>query len=312
MDFNGFQLTSTKQFPTKEHIEKVLEVAEKMEPYGKGEKYTDVLKDKVIATLFYEPSTRTKLSFQTAAQRLGAKVISETGMQFSSFYKGETMEDTMKMMEQYADLIVMRHPEKGSADLACSAHTRPFLNAGDGAGQHPTQALLDMYTIKKEKGTIDGLKIALVGDLKFGRTVHSLAYLLKFYDIELILVAPDELRMPTKVTEELTKHNVKFSEVHCLETAMSEADVVYMTRVQEERFAKKEDFLRLKDSFILTAELLEKAKSDVTIMHPLPRLNEIATCVDKHPGAAYFRQAGNGVYVRMALMAMLLGREDQL
>lgn len=312
MNFLGLQLTSTKQFPNKESIEQILAVAEKMEPYGRGEKYTEVLKDKIIATLFYEPSTRTKLSFQTAALRLGAKLISETGMQFSSLYKGETMEDTMRMIEQYADLIIMRHPEKGSADLACTAHKRPFLNAGDGPGQHPTQALLDMYTIKKERGQIDGLKIALVGDLKFGRTVHSLCYLLKFYDVELIFVSPDELRMPTKVTEELQKHGVKFTEVHSLETALPVADIIYMTRVQEERFEKKEDFLRLKDSFILTGELLEKAKKDVTIMHPLPRLSEIATCVDKHPGAAYFRQAGNGLFVRMALIAMLLGKENDL
>lgn len=312
MNFLGFQLTSTKQFPDKASIEQVLDMAKTMEPYAHGEKYTDVLKDKVVATLFYEPSTRTKLSFQTAALRLGAKVISETGLQFSSLYKGETMEDTMRMVEQYADLIVMRHPEKGSSDLACTATKRPFLNAGDGPGQHPTQALLDMYTIRKEKGKIDGLKIALVGDLKYGRTVHSLCFLLKFYDVELVFVSPDELRMPTKVTEELQKQGVKFSEVHSLDAALPVADVIYMTRVQEERFENKDDFLRLKDSFILTSELLEHAKKDVTIMHPLPRLNEIATSVDAHPGAAYFRQAGNGLPIRMALIAMLLGREKSL
>lgn len=312
MDFKGFQLTSTKQFPDKESVAQILKVAETMEAYAHGGKYTDILKDKIVATLFYEPSTRTKLSFQTAALRLGARLISETGMQFSSLYKGETIEDTMRMVEQYADLVVMRHPEKGSADTACTALKRPFINAGDGPGQHPTQALLDLYTIQKEKGKIDGLKIALVGDLKFGRTVHSLCYLLKFYDIELVFVSPDELRMPTKVTEELQKFGVKFSEVHSLETALPVVDVIYMTRVQEERFENKEDFLRLKDSFILTRETLEKAKADVTIMHPLPRLSEIATSVDSHPGAAYFRQAGNGLPLRMALIAMMLGVEEKL
>jgi len=312
MEFLGLKLTSTKQFPDKASIEFVLDTANKMEPYASGKKYTEVLKDKVIATLFYEPSTRTKLSFQSAALRLGAKIISETGIQFSSLYKGESIEDTMRMVEHYADLVIMRHPEKGSADIACSALTRPFINAGDGHGQHPTQALLDMYTIRKEKGKIDKLKIALVGDLKFGRTVHSLCYLLKFYDSELIFVSPDELKMPEKVTEELKKNKVKFSEVNSLDAVLPVADVIYMTRVQEERFENRDDYLKLKDSFILTAELLKKAKKDVTIMHPLPRLKEIDVSVDAHPGAAYFRQAGNGIPLRMALIAMLLGREKMI
>jgi len=312
MDFHNLQLTSTKQFSSRKDIEQVLEVAQKMYEYSRGKKFTDILKNKVIATLFYEASTRTRMSFETACMRLGAKVISAIGMENSSLKKGETLEDTIRMVEQYADLIIMRHPEQGSADVACTATKKPFLNAGDGAGQHPTQALLDMYTIQHEQGKIDGLTIALVGDLKFGRTVHSLVALLKHFNINLIFVSPKELKMPNSICEELANENIQYSETDDLEKTIQIADVLYMTRVQEERFENPAEYTKLRDAFILTAELLKKAKESITILHPLPRITEIEECVDAHKGAAYFRQAGNGVPVRMALIAMALGVDGDL
>ncbi len=312
MNYKNLQLTSTLQFKNKEEIEHILNIAEKMSVYTKGEKYTDILKDKIIATLFYEPSTRTKLSFQTACQRLGAKIISTEGMENSSMKKGETLEDTIRVISQYADMIIMRHPEKGSADIATQVTDKPFINAGDGPGQHPTQALLDMFTIRKEKGKIDGIKVAMVGDLKFGRTVHSLTHLLKHYDIELIFISPKELRMPEYILEELIKAGINYSETENFEEGIKNVDVIYMTRVQEERFKDKEEYKRLKDLFILNDNILSKAKKDFTVMHPLPRLNEIPKYVDSHNSAAYFKQTENGVLVRMALIALAFGVEGRL
>ncbi|MBP7114669.1 MAG: aspartate carbamoyltransferase [Candidatus Peribacteraceae bacterium] len=295
-------LTSTKQL-SRADTEEILRVAAEMETIrGKGK--SDLLKGKVLASLFYEPSTRTRLSFETAMLRLGGDVLTAEGIQFSSLYKGETIEDTMEMVGQYADIIAMRHPDQGSADKAAAASKVPFINAGDGPGQHPTQALLDLYTINSERGKVDGLKIAMVGDLRYGRTVHSLSYLLGLYEnISFTLIAPKELTMPEKVTSFLQEKNIPYEEHDDIEAGL-DCDFLYMTRVQQERFADKSEYERLKLKYVLTAQQL-KGKT-VKIMHPLPRVGEISTDVDALPNAVYFRQAGNGVPVRMALLAMLL------
>jgi aspartate carbamoyltransferase catalytic subunit len=297
-------LTSTKQL-SREDTDAILKTAEKMEKVlEKGG--SDLLQGKILASLFYEPSTRTRLSFETAMNRLGGRVITAVGMQFSSLYKGETIEDTINVIGQYADIICMRHPEQGSADTAASVSPVPFINAGDGPGQHPTQALLDLYTIQKERGTIDGIHITMVGDLKFGRTVHSLSFLLGLYkDIKFTLVSPKELMMPEKVTSFFEEKGITYNCTEEMEEGLG-ADIVYMTRVQEERFENKADFERLKLKYVLEAKHLETSKA--TIMHPLPRIGEVKEDVDALPNAAYFRQARNGVAVRMALLAMLLGK----
>lgn len=297
-------LTSTKQL-SRADTEEILRVAKKMQEIRlKGK--SDLLKGKVLASLFYEPSTRTRLSFETAMLRLGGDVLTAEGIQFSSLYKGETIEDTMEMVGQYADIIAMRHPDQGSADKAASASSVPFINAGDGPGQHPTQALLDLYTINDERGKVDGLKIAMVGDLRYGRTVHSLSYLLGLYDnVSFTLISPKELTMPEKVTSFFDEKKIQYTQ-HDDITAGLDCDVLYMTRVQQERFADTTEYDRLKLKYILTAQQL--TGKTVKIMHPLPRVGEIATDVDALPNAVYFRQAGNGVPVRMALLAMLLGK----
>lgn len=296
-------LISTKQL-TRSDTDSLMKVALEMETLHKNGG-SDLLKNKILATLFYEPSTRTRLSFETAMLRLGGDVITAEGLQFSSLYKGETIEDTMMMISQYADIIAMRHPEQGSADKAASAASVPFINAGDGPGQHPTQALLDLFTIQKERGKIDGIKIAMVGDLRFGRTVHSLCYLLGLYNtIHFTFIAPKELLMPEKVTSYLDERKLTYVQAEDIKAGL-DCDVMYVTRVQQERFTDRSEYERLKLKYVLTAKHLKD--KDVTIMHPLPRVGEIAQDVDALPNAAYFRQAGNGVPVRMALLAMLLG-----
>ncbi|HLD71112.1 MAG TPA: aspartate carbamoyltransferase [Candidatus Peribacteraceae bacterium] len=297
-------LTSTKQLLRKD-TDSILKSAHAMEEIlEKGG--DDRLKGKILASLFYEPSTRTRLSFETAMSRLGGSVITADGIQFSSMYKGETVEDTMKVVGSYADIVVMRHPEKGSADKAASVCPVPFINAGDGPGQHPTQALLDLFTIEKERGKVEGLHIAMAGDLRYGRTVHSLAFLLGLYPgVHFTFIAPKELTMPEKVTEYLQEKKLKFTETDRINAGF-DADILYMTRVQQERFADHSEYERLKDKYRLEAKML-KGKS-VTIMHPLPRVTEIATDVDALKTAAYFRQARNGVPTRMAILAHLLGK----
>ena len=297
-------LTSTKQL-TRADTEEIIRVALEMESIRK-KGCGDLLHGKILAALFYEPSTRTRLSFETAMLRLGGTVLTAEGIQFSSLYKGETIEDTMQMVSQYADIIAMRHPEQGSADRAITASLVPFINAGDGPGQHPTQALLDLFTIKKECGKVDGITIAMVGDLRFGRTVHSLSYLLGLYkNIRFVLVSPKELTMPDKVTSFLKEKGIAYTETDDMNAAL-DADVMYMTRVQQERFTDRSEYDRLKLKYILSAPMLRG--KNVVVMHPLPRVGEIATDVDTLKNAAYFRQAGNGVPVRMALLAMLLGK----
>lgn len=296
-------LTSTKQL-TRSSADAILAKAAEMEKViAKGG--DDRLKGKILAALFYEPSTRTRLSFESAMERLGGSVISAEGIQFSSLYKGETIEDTIRMVSGYADIIAMRHPEAGSADCAAAVSPVPFINAGDGPGQHPTQALLDLYTIHKECGKLDGIRIAMVGDLRYGRTVHSLSYLLGLYkNVHFTLISPAELTMPPKVTDFYKEKNITFVESADMAAGL-DCDVLYMTRVQQERFTDKAEYERLKLKYILTADMLRGRKT--VIMHPLPRVGEIATDVDALPNAAYFRQARNGVPVRMALLEMLLG-----
>jgi aspartate carbamoyltransferase catalytic subunit len=263
----------------------------------------------VLATLFFEPSTRTRLSFETAMLRLGGQVVTVADPKTSSAAKGESLADSLRTVEGYADLIVIRHPEKGSAREAADAVQVPVINGGDGAGQHPTQALLDIYTIQKEKGRLESLTVALAGDLKHGRTVHSLVYLLARYGTRLLLVAPPSLEMPAEIATEIRGMGVDVQETEDLADALRESDVVYVTRIQKERFADPNVYERLKGAYIVDMETVRQAKPGITIMHPLPRVNEITTDVDSYEGAAYFRQVANGVPVRMALLALVAGRE---
>lgn len=264
----------------------------------------------IMAALFYEPSTRTRFSFETAMHRLGGRVITtENAAEFSSVSKGETLEDTIRILNGYADLIVIRHFEVGAAGRAAAVSRVPIINAGDGAGQHPTQALLDLYTIQKETGAIDGLRIAMVGDLAQGRTVRSLAYLLgKFQDIKIYFVAPPLLRMKDDILDYLKERNVAYTEEGDFEKVLPQVNVVYQTRVQKERFGDRiADYEKCRGLYVINRETLRLLRQDAIIMHPLPRIGEITMDVDTDPRAAYFRQAQNGLYVRMALLKMVLG-----
>lgn len=302
----GVDILRADQF-TRSQLDAILQRTRRYEEALRAGEVLESMRGKILATLFFEPSTRTRLSFETAMLRLGGQVVSVAEGGTTSAAKGETLHDTIRTVEGYADVIVLRHPEVGSAEVAAQATERPVINAGDGAGQHPTQALLDLYTIFKERGRVDGLHIAMVGDLKHGRTVHSLAQVLARYDVEITLVAPDALRMPVEVAQGMKSAGRSVKETEDLGAALRSCDVIYMTRVQKERFTDRAEYERLKGSFVLTRELLEAAGRDITVMHPLPRVDEIARDVDVLPGAAYFRQAANGVPVRMALLAMVAG-----
>lgn len=269
----------------------------------------DLLRGMVLACLFYEPSTRTSASFIAAMARLGGRIIPITqGVQFSSVSKGESLPDTIRTLEQYADVIVLRHPMEGAAHIASEVATIPVINAGDGAGEHPTQALLDLFTIKEELGRIDGLKITMLGDLRYGRTVHSLTRLLMQYDVSLRYVSPEILRLPMTLMNSLIDHGIKVRETHDIADVISTADVLYVTRVQKERFSDPAQYEEVKNSYVITPDLMKLAKQKMIVMHPLPRVGEILTTVDSDPRAAYFRQVQNGMYVRMALLAAVLGR----
>ena len=294
---------SIKDFD-KDEIEQVLQNAGIMEGFIHG---TDILRGKILATLFFEPSTRTRLSFESAMKRLGGKVIGFSESGSTSVAKGETLQDTVKITEQYSDIIVIRHPQDGSARLAADAASVPVINAGDGANQHPTQTLLDLYTIKKELKRIDGLKIGLMGDLKYGRTVHSFASALSWYDVSLQLLSPLGLEMLEYIKENLSEKSIPFEEIQEIEDI--DVDVLYMTRIQKERFPDVEEYEKVKGSYRITLESLDYIKKAI-IMHPLPRVDEIAPEIDKTPNAIYFSQARNGVPVRMALLASLLGWEQ--
>lgn len=303
----GADILTAAQF-SREQIETLLTHADDFAArLEQGERLRS-LDGKLLATIFYEPSTRTRLSFEAAMQRLGGGVISVAEAKTaSSVVKGESLPDTIRTIAQYADAIVLRHPEKGAAQVAADASHVPVFNAGDGTGEHPTQALLDLYTIRAEKGTLDGLRIALVGDLKNGRTVHSLARALSNFKVEFSFVAPAALSMPVEVTDYLRERDFVVEETNDLARSLQKADVVYMTRVQKERFSDVKQYEKLKDFYILNRQLVEQAKPGLVVMHPLPRVDEIATEVDALPNAAYFRQMRNGVYVRMALLAAVLG-----
>ncbi len=307
VNLKGMDILDGAQFTRKE-LEHILNVAEDMRKRLEKKRSLDLMKGYVLGALFFEPSTRTRLSFETAMHRLGGNVVGFASAKVSSTAKGETLADTIRTVNQYVDVIAMRHPQIGSAKEAAAVATVPVINGGDGAGQHPTQALLDLFTIRSERGQIDGNTIVLCGDLKFGRTVHAGVELYKHYDCKLIFVAPNTLKMPPEITARLRKHGVEVEETTDLEMAMKEADILYMTRIQRERFENPAEYEQLKNSYVLTREMVERINPGLTILHPLPRVNEITTDVDALPGAAYFRQARNGVYVRMALIALVTGR----
>ncbi len=270
-------------------------------------KYAEKCRGKKLATLFFEPSTRTRLSFEAAMYELGGNVLGFSEAQSSSSAKGESVADTAKTVSCYADIIAMRHPKEGAPLVASMNASIPVINAGDGGHNHPTQTLTDLLTIKREKGSFDNLTVGFCGDLKFGRTVHSLITALRRYNnVKFIFISPNELKIPEYIRESLKGDNVNFIETTDLESVMAELDVLYMTRVQRERFFNEEEYLRLKDSYILTPEKLETAKSNLSIMHPLPRVNEISIAIDNDPRACYFKQVLNGKFVRMALILMLL------
>jgi aspartate carbamoyltransferase catalytic subunit len=289
-------------------IRAIIDAAADFEKEIKKKGSLTLLKGKVLATLFFEPSTRTRLSFETAMQRLGGGVISMGSVESSSVAKGETFVDTVRTVSQYADVIVIRHPRTGSAKEAADAVPVPVINAGDGAGQHPTQALLDIYTIHKEQGTLKNLVVSLVGDLKNGRTVHALVELLSLFQARLYFVSPSSLRMPEEITSSLKEGGIKIEETEDLQKAASHSDLIYMTRIQKERFGDLSEYEQVRGRYIIDGEFLNRIKKKITILHPLPRVDEISPEVDDYPGAAYFRQVRNGVFVRMALLSMVLGK----
>ena len=288
----------------------LLDLADRME--ADPAPYAHLCDGRILATLFYEPSTRTRLSFESAMLRLGGKTLGFAGAQLSSASKGETVEDTARVVSNYADVIAMRHPKEG-APLRASRYSRiPVINAGDGGHQHPTQTMTDLMTIRSRMGRLDNLTIGLCGDLKFGRTVHSLIKTMaRCENIRFVLISPEELRVPDYIIKDvLEAKGIEYRETRSLEESMPELDILYMTRVQKERFFNEEDYIRLKNSYILTSEKMALAKENMAVLHPLPRVNEIALDVDDDPRAAYFEQVQNAVYVRMALIMTLLGLQD--
>jgi len=306
LEFRGRDVISIEDF-TREEINCILNRSTKMEQIAA--KGSDLLGGKILATLFFEPSTRTRLSFEAAMLKLGGSTIGFAEMESTSAKKGENLADTIRTVENYADVIALRHPLDGAAKLAAEFSKVPIINGGSGSEEHPTQALLDLYTIRKEKGKIDGLKIALVGDLRYGRTVHSLAYALSMYDVELHLVSPDSLRMRREVLR--TIHSkIPVAESSSLEKVVPQADVLYVTRIQRERFPDPAEYAKVKGIYKIDLKTLSDAKKDLIIMHPLPRLDEISPEVDSTPQARYFQQVQSGIAVRMALLALVLGSAD--
>ena len=295
-------LISIQDF-SKEEILHVLDVAKDFEK----DREQNFLAGKVVACLFFEPSTRTRLSFEAAVNRLGARVIGFPDNKNTSQSKGETLEDTIRIVSGYADMIVMRHPMEGAAAVAASVAGIPVVNAGDGANQHPTQTLLDMFAIRETQGRLDGLDINMVGDLKYGRTVHSLSEAMSDFGARFVFTAPDELKMPRKYLEFLDSKGISYTQTDSLEAHIDDCDILYMTRVQQERFPLKEDYERVKDVYELKASMLGGVRGNMKILHPLPRVTEINTDVDETPYAWYFQQARGGMYVRMAVIAYLLG-----
>ena len=307
-EWYGKDIISVKQF-SRDDLEYVFGVAHEMRGMVERIGTFDLLKGKILANIFYEPSTRTSSSFTAAMERLGGSVIPINEVKYSSVTKGESLSDTVRTMECYADVIVLRHPETGSAAIAAKAARKPVINAGDGIGEHPTQALLDTFTISEELGRLDNLNVTMLGDLKYGRTVHSLARLLSsFNGIKLNYVSPEILRMPQEVMDEVAEKQVPQAEYSSLEKVLPETDVLYVTRVQKERFENAAEYEKVKGAYVIDPAVMETAKKGMIVMHPLPRVTEISMDFDDDPRAAYFRQMEYGLYVRMALLAMVLGK----
>jgi aspartate carbamoyltransferase catalytic subunit len=294
---------------TNEEIVSLLDDAERLLPVAHGEEFLPLLQGKILANMFFEPSTRTRMSFETAMKRLGGNVVNLGDVKSSSAVKGETLYDTMRMVDGYCDIAALRHPQQGAAQYAADACGIPIMNGGDGAGHHPTQTLLDLFTIRQSHGRLDGLKVALVGDLRYGRTVHSLSHALARFDCELIFISPTQLSMPTDIVSDLTESGAKITETSDLYSAIPDADVIYMTRIQKERFPDDDEYEKVAGIYKLTVADLAGAKGEMIVMHPLPRVNEISPDVDKSRHARYFEQAFNGVVARMALMCKLLDVE---
>lgn len=303
----GKDIISVKQF-TKDDLTYIFEVAHEMRVMVERIGTFDLLKGKILANLFYEPSTRTASSFTAAMERLGGSVIPINEVKYSSVAKGESLPDTVRSLECYSDVIVLRHPEVGASELAAKYAKKPIINGGDGIGEHPTQALLDLFTIIEEQGEVNGLTVTMLGDLRYGRTVHSLSRLLSLYDVGLNYISPEILRMPPEIIEELDEKGIPQAEYVSMEDALQDTDVLYVTRVQKERFDDPQEYEQVKGSYIISPETLQVAKEDMTLMHPLPRVGEISMELDQDPRAAYFRQMEYGMYVRMALLAMVLGK----
>jgi aspartate carbamoyltransferase len=305
--FYGKDILSVAQF-TRDDVEDLFGVAEAMRTLVAHVGAIDLLKGKILANLFYEPSTRTQSSFMAAMQRLGGSVIPISEVKYSSVAKGESLPDTVRTLECYADVIVLRHHEKGAAQLAAEVAKKPIINAGDGPGEHPTQALLDLFTIREELGRLDGLTVTMLGDLKYGRTVHSLSRLLAHFGVTLHFVSPRQLELPPELVQELNARGVRHSAHTSLDGVLEQSDVLYVTRVQKERFEDLAAYESLKHAFVITPEVMKRAKQKMVLMHPLPRVGEISADVDADPRAAYFRQMEYGLFVRMALLAAVLGK----
>lgn len=306
LKFKGRDIISIKDF-TRQEIDYILKIASGMELVAKGG--SDILHGKLLATLFFEPSTRTRLSFESAMHKLGGSAIGFAEAEITSVKKGENLADTVRVVENYTDVIALRHPLEGAARLAAEFAKVPIINAGSGAEEHPTQALLDLYTVWKELGRVDGVNIALVGDLRYGRTVHSLAYALSLYDVKLHLVSPESLRMRREVLDTIKKR-IKVVEKRTIEEILPRLDVLYMTRIQKERFPDAAEYAKVKGSYKVDLQLLEDAKKDMIILHPLPRVDEIVAEVDVTSHARYFQQVWNGIVTRMALLALILGATE--
>lgn len=305
--FYGRDILSVGQF-SRQDLDYIFGVAHEMREMVERVGTFDLLKGKILANLFYEPSTRTSSSFTSAMERLGGSVIPINEVRYSSVSKGESLPDTVRTLECYVDVIVLRHPEAGASAMAARYARKPIINAGDGVGEHPTQALLDLFTILAELRQVDGLTVTMLGDLKYGRTVHSLARLLSLYQVRLNYVSPDLLRMPREIIDELDQKSVAQAEFTSLDEPLPESDVLYVTRVQKERFEDEALYESVKGAFVITPETLKNAKDEMIVMHPLPRVGEISLEVDDDPRAAYFRQMEYGLYVRMALLALVLGK----
>ena len=309
--FNKDHVVSIREF-TVDEIDTVLDHAEKMVPIASGEKKSKEMDGKILATLFFEPSTRTMLSFEAAMQRLGGDTLGFSNPTQSSVKKGETLADTLKVTSSYADIVVLRHPQEGAARMASKFSDKPIINAGDGAGQHPTQTLLDLFTIRDEMGGIDGNNIGIAGDLKYGRTVHSLTNALSMYDTELTFIAPQSLQMPEEIIKGIKAEGIDYHVVDDLESVIDDLDILYMTRIQRERFPIEEEYEKVASSYNINRSMLENVKEDMIIMHPLPRVDEISPDVDDTKHARYFQQAANGVPTRMAIISLLLRSNEEV